>query len=81
MAGREIKERMYDLLNSLQESLNEKEQMILQTRLLSDEPQTLQDIAMQRRDGDRRAVRNGSAAIEVDLQASSSRGCIFGGRA
>ena len=28
-----------------QKSLNDKEQMILQNRLLSDEPQTLQDIA------------------------------------
>ena len=45
VAGREIKQRMYDLLNDLQKSLNDKEQMILQTRLLSDEPQTLQDIA------------------------------------
>ena len=45
VAGREIKERMYDLLNKLQKSLNDKEQMILQTRLLSDEPRTLQDIA------------------------------------
>ena len=45
VAGREIKERMYDILNELQKSLNDKEQMILQTRLLSDEPQTLQDIA------------------------------------
>jgi RNA polymerase sigma-32 factor len=45
VAGREIKKRMYDLLNELQKSLNDKEQMILQTRLLSDEPRTLQDIA------------------------------------
>ena len=45
VAGREIKERMSDILNGLQKSLNDKEQMILQTRLLSDEPQTLQDIA------------------------------------
>ena len=45
VAGREIKERMYELLNELQKSLNDKEQMILQTRLLSDEPRTLQDIA------------------------------------
>ncbi|MBW2466128.1 MAG: RNA polymerase factor sigma-32, partial [Deltaproteobacteria bacterium] len=45
VAGREIKERMSDILDDLQNSLNEKEQMILQTRLLSDEPQTLQDIA------------------------------------
>ena len=45
VAGREIKERMHDILNDLQKSLNDKEQTILQTRLLSDEPQTLQDIA------------------------------------
>jgi RNA polymerase sigma-32 factor len=45
VAGREIKERMSEILNDLRKSLNDKEQMILQTRLLSDEPQTLQDIA------------------------------------
>ena len=45
VAGREIKERMSEILDDLQKSLNDKEQMILQTRLLSDEPQTLQDIA------------------------------------
>ena len=45
VASREIKERMFDILNDLQKNLNDKEQMILQTRLLSDEPQTLQDIA------------------------------------
>ena len=45
VAGREIKERMAEILNDLQKSLNDKEQMILQNRLLSDEPQTLQDIA------------------------------------
>ena len=45
VAGREIKERMHDILNDLQKSLNDKERTILQTRLLSDEPQTLQDIA------------------------------------
>jgi len=45
VAGREIKERMSDILSNLHKSLNDKEQMILQTRLLSDEPQTLQDIA------------------------------------
>ena len=45
VAGREIMERMTEILNELQNSLNDKEQMILQTRLLSDEPQTLQDIA------------------------------------
>ena len=42
---REIKERLADILDELQKSLNEKEIMILQTRLLSDEPRTLQDIA------------------------------------
>jgi len=45
VAGREIKERMFDIINDLQKNLNDKEQMILQTRLLSDEPRTLQDIA------------------------------------
>lgn len=45
VAGREIRQRMADILKDLQSSLNDKEQMILQTRLLSDEPQTLQDIA------------------------------------
>ena len=45
VAGREIRQRMVDILQDLQSSLNDKEQMILQTRLLSDEPQTLQDIA------------------------------------
>ena len=45
VAGREIKERMAAILDEMKKSLNDKEQMILQTRLLSDEPQTLQDIA------------------------------------
>jgi RNA polymerase sigma-32 factor len=45
VAGREIKDRMAEILDDLQKSLNDKEQMILKTRLLSDEPQTLQDIA------------------------------------
>ncbi len=45
VAGREIRERMAEILDELQTSLNDKEQMILHTRLLSDEPQTLQDIA------------------------------------
>ena len=45
VAGREIKERLSDILDDLQKSLNDKEKMILQTRLLSDEPRTLQDIA------------------------------------
>jgi len=45
VAGREIKERVAEILDELKKSLNDKEKMILQTRLLSDEPQTLQDIA------------------------------------
>ena len=45
MAGREIKERLTEILDELQKNLNEKEVMILRTRLLSDEPRTLQDIA------------------------------------
>ena len=45
VAGREIRERMAEILDQLQSSLNDKEQMILQSRLLSDELQTLQDIA------------------------------------
>jgi len=45
VAGKEIKERMSEILEQMQSSLNDKEQMILQSRLLSDEPKTLQDIA------------------------------------
>jgi RNA polymerase sigma-32 factor len=45
VAGREIKERLTEILDELQKNLNEKEVMILRTRLLSDEPRTLQDIA------------------------------------
>jgi RNA polymerase sigma-32 factor len=45
VAGREIKERLSAILDALEKKLNDKEQLILQTRLLSDEPQTLQDIA------------------------------------
>ena len=45
VAGREIRERVADIIDDLQKTLNDKEKMILQNRLLSDEPQTLQDIA------------------------------------
>ena len=45
VAGREIRERMAEILDEMQNNLNDKEQMILQARLLSDEPKTLQDIA------------------------------------
>ncbi len=43
----EIRERMGELLTKLRDNLNEKEQVILAARLLSDEPLTLQDIADQ----------------------------------
>lgn len=43
----EIQERMGELLAKLKDKLNEKEQVILAARLLSDEPLTLQDIADQ----------------------------------
>ena len=45
VAGREIKERMADIIHDMQKDLNDKEKMILKARLLSDEPRTLQDIA------------------------------------
>ena len=41
----EVKEKIVDLINRLKESLNDKEKMILDKRLLSDDPRTLQDIA------------------------------------
>jgi len=47
VASQEIRDRLADLLSGLKDQLNEKEQVILQTRLLSDEPQTLQVIADQ----------------------------------
>ncbi|MBI5556063.1 MAG: RNA polymerase factor sigma-32 [Deltaproteobacteria bacterium] len=47
VADIEIKERMAELLDKLQDTLNEKEKTILAARLLSDEPLTLQDIADQ----------------------------------
>jgi RNA polymerase sigma-32 factor len=43
----EVKEWMADVLAKLQDSLNDKEKMILSQRLLGDEPLTLQDIADQ----------------------------------
>ncbi len=45
VAGREIKERLSSILGQLQQTLNEKEEMILTERLLADEPCTLQHIA------------------------------------
>ena len=43
----EVKEWMADVLGKLQDSLNDKEKMILSQRLLGDEPLTLQEIADQ----------------------------------
>lgn len=47
VAETEIREQMAELLAKLSGNLNEKEQVILAARLLSDEPLTLQDIADQ----------------------------------
>ncbi|BCO09014.1 RNA polymerase sigma factor [Desulfolithobacter dissulfuricans] len=45
VAGREMQERIREILASLKDRLNDKEKMILDSRLLSDEPRTLQAIA------------------------------------
>jgi len=45
VASREIKEKLAFALEQLKTILNEKEQTILESRLLSDDPRTLQDIA------------------------------------
>ncbi|MCF8056270.1 MAG: RNA polymerase factor sigma-32 [Desulfocapsa sp.] len=45
VAGQQMKEKLADLLTILKEKLNDKEQMILEERLLTDEPLTLQTIA------------------------------------
>ncbi len=45
VAGDEMKKRLSELLTVLKEKLNEKEIMILEERLLTDEPLTLQTIA------------------------------------
>jgi RNA polymerase sigma-32 factor len=47
VASQEIRDRLAEILGDLEDQLNEKEQVILGTRLLSDEPQTLQTIADQ----------------------------------
>ncbi len=47
VADIEVREQMTELLARLSGNLNEKEQVILAARLLSDEPLTLQDIADQ----------------------------------
>ncbi len=45
VAGEEMKTSLADLLTILKEKLNDKEKMILEERLLTDEPLTLQTIA------------------------------------
>ncbi len=45
IASQEMREKLVELIALLQDSLNDKEKMILKTRLLSDEPLTLQVIA------------------------------------
>ncbi len=47
IAGREIRERLGEVLDGMMDRFNPKEQVILQKRLLSDEPLTLQIIAEQ----------------------------------
>lgn len=45
VAGQEMRDQLADMLDAMKDKLNDKEQMILSTRLLSDEPRTLQTIA------------------------------------
>jgi RNA polymerase sigma-32 factor len=45
VAGKEIKLKLAELLEVLKDKLNDKERMILEKRLLTDEPLTLQNIA------------------------------------
>lgn len=45
VASQEMRERLFEILAGMEDKLNDKEQMILKTRLLSDEPRTLQTIA------------------------------------
>ena len=62
VAGKEIKLKLTELLDTLKVKLNDKEKMILEERLLTDEPLTLQNIA-DRFDISRERVRQ----IEVNL--------------
>jgi len=62
VAGKEIKVKLKELLDILKHKLNDKEKMILEKRLLTDEPLTLQNIA-DRFDISRERVRQ----IEVNL--------------
>jgi RNA polymerase sigma-32 factor len=45
VASQEIRDRLGEIIAALRSQLNDKELVILETRLLSDEPQTLQHIA------------------------------------
>ncbi len=62
VAGKEMKVKLTELLDVLKVKLNDKEKMILEKRLLTDEPLTLQNIA-DRFDISRERVRQ----IEVNL--------------
>lgn len=62
VAGKEIKVKLNELLDILKDKLNDKEKMILEQRLLTDEPLTLQNIA-DRFEISRERVRQ----IEVNL--------------
>lgn len=62
VAGKEIKAKLAELIEILKDKLNDKEKMILEKRLLTDEPLTLQNIA------DRFAIsRERVRQIEVNL--------------
>lgn len=62
VAGKEIRVKLAELLEVLKDKLNDKEKMILEERLLTDEPMTLQNIA------DRFAIsRERVRQIEVNL--------------
>lgn len=62
VAGKEMQTRLNMLIEAIRDNLNDKEQMILEKRLLTDEPLTLQTIA-DRFDISRERVRQ----IEVNL--------------
>jgi RNA polymerase sigma-32 factor len=47
VASQEIRDRLGEIIAGLRNQLNDKEQVILESRLLNDEPQTLQNIADQ----------------------------------
>ena len=47
VSSQEIRDRLTEIIDDLKDQLNEKEQVILSSRLLTDEPQTLQTIADQ----------------------------------